>query len=148
MNASTPIARGLAAGAMLILSLGATALAGRANPAAGAQARESAFACVPSALSPTLRKRHFEELGPRLRSLRKGVHELPDGYEFEFSSDPATYAMLSEWMFQERSCCPFFDLDLRLDREGGAMWLRLTGRQGVKDFIREEFPRAWFQKSS
>ncbi len=42
-------------------------------------------------------------------------------------------------MFQERLCCPFFDLALRIDREGGPVWLRLTGRKGVKDFITTEF---------
>jgi len=49
-------------------------------------------------------------------------------------------------MLQERRCCPFFDLSLRLDREGGPMWLELTGREGVKEFIKAEFV-PWFVKS-
>jgi hypothetical protein len=35
----------------------------------------------------------------------------------------------------ERACCPFFDIDMRLEREGGSFWLSLTGREGVKQFI-------------
>jgi hypothetical protein len=103
---------------------------------------ESPFACDREALSPELRKRHFEELGPQLRSLRKAVRELPDGYEFEFAADQNTYAMVTEWSLQETKCCPFFDIDIQLGREGGPLVLRLTGREGTKDFLREEAP-AW-----
>ena len=33
-------------------------------------------------------------------------------------------------------------IDLRLDRENGPLWLRLTGRPGTKEFIKEEFDLA------
>jgi hypothetical protein len=100
--------------------------------------RESPLACNAFALSPEIRKRHFEELGPALLKLKKSTRELPDGYEFEFPADTKTYQVLTEWVSQERSCCPFFDIDLRLDRENGPLWLRLTGRPGTKDFIKME----------
>jgi hypothetical protein len=90
-------------------------------------------------LSPEVRKRHFEELGPALLKLTKSTRELPDGYELEFPADNKTYQLLTEWAFQERLCCPFFDIGLRLDRENGPLWLRLTGRPGTKEFIKEEF---------
>ena len=107
--------------------------------------RESPFACDTMALSPQERKRHFQELGPTLRSLRKNVRELSDGYEFEFPPDPTTFQLLAEWAIQERSCCPFFDIDLRLEREGGSFWLRLSGREGTKDFIRVD-GAAWIKQ--
>jgi hypothetical protein len=100
---------------------------------------ESPFACNAFALSPEVRKRHFEELGPALLKLKKSTRELPDGYEFEFPADNKTYQLLTEWAYQERLCCPFFDIDLRFDRENGPLWLRLTGRPGTKEFIKEEF---------
>ena len=96
------------------------------------------FACNALALSPELRKRHFEELGPALLKLKKSTRELPDGYEFEFSADNKTYQLLTEWAFEERSCCPFFGIDMRFDRENGPLWLRLTGRPGTKEFIKME----------
>jgi hypothetical protein len=99
----------------------------------------SPFACNALAMSPDVRKRHFEEVGPALLKLKKSTRELPDGYEFEFSADNRTYQLLTEWAFQERLCCPFFDIDLRFDREGGPLWLRLTGRPGTKELIKEEF---------
>ncbi len=98
--------------------------------------RQSPFACDRLALDPVARKRHFEELGPTLRSIRKAVRELPDGYEFQFSPDPQTIAMVAEWASGERLCCPFFNIELRMAPEGGPFWLRLTGRKGTKDFIR------------
>jgi hypothetical protein len=101
--------------------------------------RGSPFACNAFALSPEVRKNHFEELGPALLKLKKSTRELPDGYEFELPPDNKTYQLLTEWAFQERLCCPFFDIDLRFDRENGPLWLRLTGRPGTKEFIKEEF---------
>jgi len=103
---------------------------------------ESPFACNAFALSPEVRKRHFEEVGPALLKLKKSMRELPDGYEFELPPDNKTYQLLTEWAYQERLCCPFFDIDLRLDKEGGPLWLRLTGRPGTKEFIKEEFDLA------
>lgn len=102
----------------------------------------SPFACNAFALSPDTRKRHFEELGPALLKLKKSIRELPDGYELELPADNKTYQLLTEWAFQERLCCPFFDIDLRLDRENGPLWLRLTGRPGTKEFIKLEFDLA------
>ena len=99
----------------------------------------SRFACNAFALSPEVRKRHFEELGPALLKLTKSTRELPDGYEFELPPDKGTYQLLTEWAFQERLCCPFFDIDVRFERENGPLWLRLTGRPGTKEFIKEEF---------
>jgi hypothetical protein len=107
--------------------------------------RESRFACDRAALNPEQRKRHFDELGPALRSLRKSTHELADGFEFEFPADAAVYQVLAEWVGGERLCCPFFDIDLRVEREGDPLWLRLTGREGVKQFIKADFPPVWFK---
>ena len=60
--------------------------------------RDSPFACDRAALNPEQRKRHFDELGPALRSLRKSTHELADGFEFEFPADAASYKLLAEWV--------------------------------------------------
>jgi len=106
--------------------------------------RESAFACNIHGLSPAERTRHFDELGPALRDLRTGVRELDNGYEFTFPGDPRSVAMVTEWAVQERQCCPFFDVALQLDREGGAVHLRLTGRKGTKDFIKVD-GAAWIK---
>ena len=122
----------------MIASLGTPALLEAAK-------NESPFACDRAALTPEKRKRHFDELSPALRSLRKSTNELADGFEFEFPADAATYQLLAEWVGGERLCCPFFDIDLRIEREGGGIWLSLTGREGVKQFIKSHFPSVWFK---
>src|SRR5215467_3763284 len=109
-----------------------------------AATHESPFACNRSALNPEQWKRHFDELGPKLRKLVLQARELPHGYEFQFSGDRSTFQLIAEWISGEHLCCPFFDIDLRLDREGGATWIRLTGRPGTKEFIRTDF-KAWFK---
>ena len=106
---------------------------------------ESPFACDRLALSPEARKRHFDELGPTLRSLRTAVRELPDGYEFQFPSDPNTIAKIAEWAAGERLCCPFFNIQIRMEAEGGPVWLRLTGRDGTKNFLKAD-NAAWIKQ--
>ena len=101
---------------------------------------ESPFCCNVKALSPAARTRHFDELGPALRSARMAVRELPDGYAFQLPADAATLALVAEWIAGERACCPFFDIAMTFDREGGPFWLLITGRPGTKDFIKLDAP--------
>ena len=107
--------------------------------------KDSPLACNRTALTPEQRKRHFDELGPALRSQRQAVHELADGYEFEYPADAKTYQLLTEWIAGERVCCPFFDITMQVEREGGPIKLRLTGRDGVKKFIEAE-GTAWIKR--
>jgi len=99
---------------------------------------ETPFFCDCTALTSGQRKRQ-QELGKSLRAAILGIQELPDGFEFEFSPDPTNCHALAEFSSLERACCPFFDFSIRLEREGGKLWWRLTGREGVKQFIRAEF---------
>jgi len=102
----------------------------------------SPLACNRLALSPEIQKRHFDVLGPELLKLIKSARETEDGYDFEFPVDEKTFQLLSEWATQERLCCPFLDISLRFEREGGPLWFRLAGRKGVKEFIKMEMAQA------
>jgi hypothetical protein len=142
------IAVTLASMLLALLGLAVGGLSGRAwgqDEPTKTKLQGSAFACNRMALTPSQRKRHFEELGPKLLSLKQGVRELPNGYEFEFPADLSTVELVAEWAADERDCCPFFDIDLHLEQEGGPLWLRLTGREGVKQFIRADAGR-WIGK--
>jgi hypothetical protein len=46
--------------------------------------------------------------------------------------------MLAEWIGNERLCCPFFDFDLRVGDASAPMSLKISGPEGVKQFIRAE----------
>jgi hypothetical protein len=107
---------------------------------------QSPFACDRLALTPALRHRHFDVLGPLLRTKVLGIRAEPDGYTFRFPNDWATYADLTEWMNGERLCCPFFDFDLSVAREHGEIRMKLSGRPGTKDFIRSDFA-PWFART-
>ena len=74
------------------------------------------------------------ELFSRLEEIR----ELTDGYEFRLADDPHTITRLAEFISLERLCCPFLNFALDIKPERGPVWLRLSGREGVKAFIREE----------
>lgn len=143
-NCIVAIAIGLA---FTLLSTVVTARTSGDKPEAGSSnvSHESPFACDRLALDAEARRRHFEELGPALRTLRERVRELSNGYEFRFPSDPKTIAMVAEWAAGERLCCPFFDIQLRMEREGGPVWMRLTGRKGTKEFIKAD-AAAWIKQ--
>ena len=133
--------------AMLLIAavLGLHESAGAQGDSPNTKRPESPFACNRLALTSEQRKRHFDELGPKVRSLKKSFKELPNGYEFEYPADSNTVQLVAEWAVGERACCPFFDIDLRLEREGGSLWLALTGREGVKQFI-EADGAAWIKR--
>ena len=107
--------------------------------------QESPLACNRLALTSEQRKRHFEELGPALRARKKSVRQLADGFEFEFPGDADTFRLAAEWAGGEHVCCPFFEISLRLEPEGGALWIRMTGRAGVKQFM-EADGGAWLKQ--
>lgn len=99
-----------------------------------------------TALSGEQRVRHHE-LAVLLQSSLAAIRELPDGYDFEFPWNPETYDALAEITPLEHSCCPFFDIIIRIESGSSKLCWRLTGREGIKPFIRAEFG-AWFERSS
>jgi hypothetical protein len=97
----------------------------------------SGFSCNLSALDQEQRKRH-DSLAKDLFPKHVEVEELPDGYGFRFPNNQSLFTALSEWATLEQLCCPFLTLALELQRDHGPIWLRATGRDGVKDFLRVE----------
>ncbi len=100
--------------------------------------QEPIFACDMSALSDEQRNRHHQ-VYHWLAELRLSVSELEDGYGFEYAAEPATFALLGEFMGLEHLCCPFFRLALEAEPEAKTVWLKVTGVEGVKEFVYAEF---------
>ena len=100
--------------------------------------KESPFACNMAVLTAEQRTRTFSLLD-KLKTKIQEVDELPDGFALRFQTDAEMVKDVAEFITYERLCCPFFDFELVVEREGGPLWLRLKGREGVKDFIRMEF---------
>ena len=84
------------------------------------------------------RKQRYETLTGEFVSQVEEMKELDDGYAFRVSSESASIVRLAEWISLERLCCAFFRFALKVEPEGGPVWLSLTGGPGVKELLRSE----------
>ena len=100
---------------------------------------EAPFFCNINALSASERAEHHA-LTRRMSTSIVRTDELDIGYAFKLDAGRMSFRDLATWTDYESRCCPFFDFTLELRREAGPLTLRLTGRPGVKEFIRSEFP--------
>ena len=89
-----------------------------------------------SVLSPAQRESHLATSRELLSTLKE-VKELPNGYEFRVEG-LNIILRAAEFISLERLCCPFLNFGIEVEAESGSVWLRLTGREGVKAFVREE----------
>jgi hypothetical protein len=126
-----------AGGALAVAGIAAAALLAHAKeqPKAGKESRR--FFCNVSALSPAERARHNENTA-RLKSVRLETRELQNGLRFRIAAEQMDLSTLGDWVALERRCCPFFHFAIEVEPDDGAVWLSLTGDEGVKDFIRLE----------
>jgi len=90
-----------------------------------------------SALDQDQRKRH-DILTRNLLAKHVEIEELADGYGLRFPNDRSLFTALSEWATLEQLCCPFLTLTIESQHDQGPIWLRVSGRDGVKDFLRAE----------
>ena len=104
----------------------------------GSAKKPQAFACSLTALTVEQRKRHAE-LRKALGESLKEVQELPDGYAFRLPDDAKTIVNAAEFITYEKLCCPFFKFNLEIESSSQSVWLKLTGREGVKQFLKNEF---------
>ena len=96
--------------------------------------KESPFACDMSAIAEEQRGAHLATITKLFRAV-ESVRELPNGYAFRLPNESDALLTVVQFITLERLCCPFLGFDLEVEREGGAVWLSLTGREGVKPFI-------------
>lgn len=99
--------------------------------------QQSPFACVMEAIEPDKRQQHIATAEYLFRSVNE-IRELPNGYAFRLPNQSEILLKVAEFVSLERLCCPFFGFTLEIEPEGGPVWLELTGREGVKPFIRAE----------
>ena len=99
--------------------------------------KQPPLVCDLTALDAEQRERH-QALAQDLRARVLEVQELADGYAFCYPSEASVSLRLTEFITLERLCCPFLRLALEFEAERGPVWLRMTGRVGVKQFLRAE----------
>jgi hypothetical protein len=102
--------------------------------------------CNLRALSDAERDRHHV-LGEKLMSAMVKVSELPDGYALALDLKklppdarglPWCVVEVAQWADLESRCCPFLDFGIDLRGKDGVVTLRLTGGEGVKEFLKDE----------
>ena len=98
---------------------------------------ESPFACVMSVIDADKREPHLANARALFKRIQE-IRELDNGFAFRLGDSPDLLAKLGEFIALERLCCPFFGFAIEVEPEGGAVWLKLTGREGVKPFIKAE----------
>jgi hypothetical protein len=96
------------------------------------------FACNINGI-PSEKRAYYTQLVEALLHALTERRELPDGYSFRVGNKHLTTDQLVEWVNSERQRCPFFGFKILWEPENGPVWLQLTGPQGVKDFILDEF---------
>jgi hypothetical protein len=93
--------------------------------------------CRLDALTVEERARHAE-LAAEMKRAALGVADLADGWVLRFTDERRLFLRIAEWITLERLCCPFLDFALAPARGVGEASLRLTGGEGVKQFLKEE----------
>ncbi len=91
------------------------------------------IACNLTAIADDVRPQHVDLA---LYLFGEGLlerQELPDGYAFRYLPDD--YRAVADFIKTERLCCPFFNFTLEVTPENGPLWLRITGRAGVKELL-------------
>jgi hypothetical protein len=101
------------------------------------------FACNRNAMTEEERVR-YEMLRGRFEKAVCAVAELANGYSFRLLGGALSLEDIAEWVEYEEKCCPFFGLGVETGLEEGPIAVRITGREGVKEFIRAEFVEVTF----
>ncbi|NOK57794.1 MAG: hypothetical protein GFH27_549287n98 [Chloroflexi bacterium AL-W] len=95
------------------------------------------IACVLTALTDAEQKRR-QWLAERLFGTVQQTHELGDGFALELPDDDEIWMQMAEFVTLERRCCPFLSFALYSAEEGQPIQLHITGRSGVKAFLKQQ----------
>ncbi|MDD9944622.1 MAG: hypothetical protein OXU20_26490 [Myxococcales bacterium] len=95
-------------------------------------------ACTPAAIPATERARWLK-VGKQLYAAAREVSELDDGYAIRLPGDRDTLMVAAEHVSRDRMCCAFLRWNIRVEPEGGDLWLAMTGSPAAKALLRMTF---------
>jgi hypothetical protein len=99
---------------------------------------EKTIACTPNAVPADLKARWFQA-GKETYASVEELRELPDGYACRLPIGAGTLARAAEYVSLDRLCCTFVTWHLRVEPDGGPVWLSITGPAGTKELMRSCF---------
>jgi hypothetical protein len=94
------------------------------------------IACVPSAMNEE-QKEKYCQIREELANCLQETSELSNGFAFRYPDKDSVILKIAEFISLERLCCPFFNFELRVEPD--SVWLNLTGPEGAKEIIKENF---------
>ena len=94
------------------------------------------IACNLTAIEKDERIIHKTNAEEVFTSVEKWI-ELSDGYAFRLPTKTKMIEKAGTFVARERQCCPFFTFNLEVTPNGGPVWLKLTGNQEVKEYIKQ-----------
>lgn len=100
------------------------------------------IACDPSAIAEEEREEH-SNVADAVFAAVGGVEEVEDGYAFRLPASTAAIKNAGAFVSRERLCCPFFHFSRDVAPDEGPVWLTMTGRDGVKEYIEEAVLSYW-----
>ena len=93
------------------------------------------LACDLTAIPASEREEHIVS-APQLFATAQEVRELSNGYAIRFLNESGKFLAVAKYIENERLCCSFFNFGLDIESNSGALWLRLTGGEGVKELLK------------
>ncbi len=93
------------------------------------------LACNFTAIDKEERKKHKQNAEEVFTSVEEW-QELVDGYAFRIPTGTDMVEKTGSFIARERLCCPFFTFTLEVTPDNGPVWLKLTGDDEVKQFIK------------
>ncbi len=99
---------------------------------------EVTIACNPNAI-PTAMREQWVATGKEVYAAVEEVQDMPDGYRFRLPPDSAMLLKVAEYITHERLCCAFIRFTVEIEPNNGPLWLRLTGGEGAKEYMKLVF---------
>ena len=98
------------------------------------------IACNLKSLTSEQRKQ-LGEIGRHVISAITKSRELNDGYTFRVDPAKASLIDVARWLDLWRRCCPFYEFRIDFHAADATVWLSVTGRKGVKEYIPIDVPQ-------
>jgi hypothetical protein len=107
------------------------------------------IACNMAVFTPEEREKHIHTTIQLFQTVQD-IQEAENGYEFIFPRPEGSenIVQFAEFIYNERRCCPFLEFTLKIEPKDNPISLLLTGPEGTKDFLQEEFSEAFHESTS
>ena len=108
------------------------------------ETKNLAIVCNMNVFTPIERENHVRKTTQLFRTVQD-IREAENGFEFIFpqTNRSENIAQFAEFISNERRCCPFLEFTLKIPPNDEHLSLLLTGPEGTREFLREEFSEAF-----